>query len=71
VTSNAHLSEPWPPVGFQDSDEMVTSAQLEQIFEVFCQMFHVKLGGTYHWVDPLLLIPKSQPPVTEDGDVIP
>ena len=38
---------------------------------MFCQMFHVKLGDTYGWTDPLALVAPQEGPTTEDGDVIP
>ena len=62
---------PWPPEWFQDDDTEVTSEQLREIFEMFCQMFHVKLGDAYDWRDPLALIPDVPTVTTEDGDVIP
>jgi hypothetical protein len=62
---------PWPPAWFQDHDTQITSEQLRELFEMFCQMFHVKLGDGYDWTDPLVLIPQAQTATTEDGDVIP
>lgn len=63
--------QPWPPTWFREDDTQITSEQLKELFETFCRMFHVELGGTYHWVDPLPLI-TSQPVITtEDGDVVP
>ncbi len=62
---------PWPPEWFRDDDTKVTSDQLRELFEMFCRMFHVKLGGAYHWVDPLKFIGSTEPVSTEDGDVIP
>lgn len=62
---------PWPPTWFQDQDTEITSQQLRELFEMFCQCFHVKLGDAYHWTDPLALIPLPQTATTEDGDVIP
>lgn len=62
---------PWPPTWFQDHDTQITSEQIRELFEMFCRMFHVKLGSAYDWADPLALISQAQALKTEDGDVIP
>lgn len=62
---------PWPPPWFQDHDTQITSGQLKELFEMFCLMFHVKLGDAYAWGDPLALVPQPQTATTENGDVIP
>lgn len=62
---------PWPPSWFQDADNQITSEQLREIFEMFCQMFSVTLGSEYQWVDPLTLVPQPPTATTGNGDVIP
>lgn len=62
---------PWPPDEYRDDDTQITSEQFRQLFESFCRIVHVKLGGTYTWVDPLELIAETEAAFTEDGDVIP
>jgi hypothetical protein len=62
---------PWPPTWFQEHDTLISSEQLRELFEMFCLMFHVRLGEAYDWADPLVLVPNAQIATTEDGDVIP
>lgn len=78
VWSDAHKARhaidpfdpPWPTSSFDESTDATSSQEIERLFDLFCTMFHIELGGDYHWTDPLVHITEPEELVV-DGDVIP